>query len=178
MSPLRWAISIIGFPLGGLAAIQLGSTTDGPLSAALAGLVAGAILGTAQWLALRPRVGALWIAATSVGLALGSAIGAAITGGADNPTSLALFGAVSGAIVGLAQGIVLGRAHLAIWIATVAGSWTLAWLITQAVIVDEQKGFVLFGLSGAALATIATGLVLRLRLGARDTASALEAVSA
>lgn len=178
MSPLRWAFSIIGFPLGGLAAIQLGSTTDGPLSAALAGLIAGAILGTAQWLALRPAVSPLWIAATSAALALGSAIGAAVTGGADNPASLALFGAISGAVVGIGQGLVLGRSHLAIWAATVAGSWTLAWLITQAVIVDEQKGFVLFGLSGAALATIATGLVLRLRLGARETTPVVEAVAA
>lgn len=56
MSFLRWIPTIVGFPLGGLIAIQVASTTGGPGRAALAGLIAGALIGTAQWLALRPRV--------------------------------------------------------------------------------------------------------------------------
>lgn len=167
MSPLRWAASIVGFPIGGLAAISLFSTTDGPLSAALAGLIAGAVLGTAQWLALRPRISAWWIPATSAGLAVGAAVAAVFTGGGTALGQLALFGAISGAFVGAAQGAVLGAHRVVAWIATLSASWALAWTITTMVIVDEQRGFVVFGLSGAAFATLATGIVLRLMLGAR-----------
>ncbi len=167
MSPLRWAATIVGFPLGGLAAIQLASTTAGPVSAALAGLIAGAVLGTAQWLALRPRIAAWWIAATAAGLSVGAAIATLVTGGATDLGSLVAFGAIAGAVVGIAQGTLLGARRLALWAVTVSGSWALAWLITTLVIVDEQRGYVVFGLSGAAVATILTGLVLRLMLGAR-----------
>jgi len=167
MSPLRWAFSILGYPLGSLAAVQVASTTDGPLLAALAGLIAGAVLGTAQWLALRPAVGWQWILATATGLSVGAGAGAAITLGSDDLGALVIYGAIAGVFVGSAQGLVLGASRVLAWSATVAGSWAVAWMITQAVIVDEQKGFVTFGLSGAAIATIATGIVLRGFLGAR-----------
>jgi len=179
MSPLRWAISIIGYPLGSLAAIQVASTTEGPALAALAGLIAGAVLGTAQWLALRPAVTWLWIVATALGLAVGAAIGAGVTGGDDSVGSLVLYGAIAGAFTGVAQGLVLGSRRILPWIATVAGSWAIAWVITKAVIVDEQKGFVTFGMSGAVIATLATGLVLRAFFGARSPkAASVEAVAA
>ena len=49
------------------------------VGAALAGgLIAGAVIGAAQWLALRPLVPWIWIAATSVGMAVGLAVGAAL----------------------------------------------------------------------------------------------------
>ena len=167
MSPLRWAATIVGFPLGGLAAITVASTTAGPLAAALAGLIAGAILGLGQWLALRPHVSPWWIAATALGLAAGGGIATAVTSAASDLGNLALFGAISGAAVGLAQGIVLGARRIVVWLPTVSASWAAAWLITTLVIVDEQRGYIVFGLSGAALATVATGVVLRLLLGAR-----------
>lgn len=167
MSFLRWAATIVGFPLGGLAAITVASTASGPLSAAVAGLIAGAILGLGQWLALRPHVSPWWIVASALGLAGGGAVATAVTAGASDLGSLALFGAISGAAVGIAQGIVLGARRLAVWLATVSLSWAAAWVITSLVIVDEQRGYIVFGLSGAALATLATGIVLRLLLGAR-----------
>lgn len=120
--PLRWAATIVGFPLGGLAAITVASTTAGPAAAALAGLIAGAILGLGQWLALRPHVSVWWIAATSVGMAVGGAIATAVTSAGSDLGSLALFGAISGAAVGLAQGIVLGVRRLAVWLFTVSAS--------------------------------------------------------
>ena len=168
MSPLRWAFSIIGYPLGSLAAVQVASTTDGPALAALAGVIAGSVLGTAQWLALRPAVSWRWIVATAVGLGAGAATGAAVTAGADSVGALVLYGAIAGALTGVAQGLVLGARRVLPWAATVAGSWAIAWVITKAVIVDEQKGFVTFGMSGAVIATLATGFVLRAFLGARS----------
>jgi len=168
MSPLRWAASIVGFPIGGLAAITFFSTTDGPIAAAMAGFIAGAVLGTAQWLALRPSVSGWWIPATAGGLASGAAIAVAITGGGTSLGELALFGTISGLVVGAAQGAVLSARRMVAWIATISASWTLAWVISTLVIVDEQRGFALFGLSGAAFATLATGLALRRMLGARS----------
>jgi hypothetical protein len=44
----------------------------------LGGLIAGAIIEAAQWSALRQWVSWLWIPATSVGMALGLAAGAAL----------------------------------------------------------------------------------------------------
>ena len=102
----------------------------------------------------------------------GTALGAVVTGGADGVGSLVLYGAVAGAFVGVAQGLVLGARRILPWALTVAGSWAIAWIVTKAVIVDEQKGFVTFGLSGAAIATLATGLALRAFLGARRSSAA------
>ena len=181
MSPLRWAFTIVAFPLGGLAAVQLGSTQGGFISAALAGLVSGAVLGTAQWLALRPAVSAYWIAAAAAaGLAVGAGLGATVTAGQTSAGALVVHGLVAGAVTGAAQAVLLRRgvAKAALWMLVVAASWAAAWFITAAVIVDEQRGYVTFGLSGAALVTVATGLTLRLMLGARAPRAAVAEVSA
>ena len=160
----RWILTIVAFPLGGFLAIQVASTADGPGWAALAGLIAGAVIGTAQWLALRPRVTALWIPITSAGMAVGLALGALVTGGATDLGSLALLGAIAGAVVGGAQAALLRKWA---WPLVVGTSWAAGWVISALVIVDEQRGFATFGLSGAALVTVATGLALRGLLGRR-----------
>lgn len=172
MSFLRWVPTIVGFPLGGLLAIQITSTTGGPDSAALAGLIAGIVVGTAQWLALRPRVTWTWIPMTAGGMAGGLALAVATTGGATDLGSLAVLGAVAGLVVGGAQAIVLKRW---VWPLVVAASWSAAWVISALVIVDEQRGFATFGLSGAALVTVATGLTLRALLGRRAPTTAAAA---
>lgn len=179
MSVWRWLATIVGYPLGGLLAIQFFSTTDGPAAAAAGGLVAGAVLGLVQWLALRPRVTAVWIAVTAGSLALGAAAGAALTGGATTVSALVGYGAVAGAALGLAQGIALRMTwwRIATWTATVSGTWAIAWLISAAVIVDEARGFITFGLSGAAVVTVVGALVLRGLLGARPARRVADAVA-
>jgi hypothetical protein len=170
---LRWIPTIAAFPLGGFLAIQVASTTDGPGWAALAGLIAGAVIGTAQWLALRPRVGALWIPATAAAMAVGLALATLVTGGATTLGALAVLGAIAGAVVGAAQAVVLRKWT---WILTIAVGWSAGWAISSLVIIDEQRGFATFGLSGAALVTVVTGLALRVLLGSR--AARPEAVAA
>jgi hypothetical protein len=160
----RWILTIVAFPLGGFLAIQVASTADGPGWAALAGLIAGAVIGTAQWLALRPRVSALWIPATAAAMAVGLALATLITGGATTLGALALSGAIAGAVVGAAQAIVLRKWT---WILTMALSWSAGWAISSLVIIDEQRGFATFGLSGAALVTVVTGVALRALFGRR-----------
>lgn len=50
-------------------------------------------------------------------------------------------------------------------------AWPLAWLVTSAVIVDQERGFHMFGSSGALVATVVTGLALRRVLPARAAAA-------
>ncbi len=169
MAIWRWLPTIVGYPLGGLLAIQFFSTTDGPLAAAAGGLLAGAVLGLVQWLALRPRVGAVWIAVTSGGIAIGAAVGTAVTAGATSAPALVLYGAVAGAFLGLAQGLALRVSwwRALVWLATISITWSIAWFISAAVIVDEARGFITFGLSGAAVVTLVGAFVLRALLGQR-----------
>jgi hypothetical protein len=166
---VRWLPTFLGFPAGGFLAVQAVGTADGPITAAAAGLLAGAVIGTAQWLALRSRgVGPRWVIHTAVGMAAGSAIAAALTGAATTVGALALSSLITGAVVGATQATMLGRSNriAAAWTAVVSVSWTMGWLISANVIVDAERGYVTFGASGALLVTVATGLALRRVLAA------------
>jgi len=160
---LRWLPTFLAFPVGGIAAIAVVGPVTSTLTAALAGLVAGAVVGLGQWLALRGRgVGPLWIALTSAGMAVGAGLSAVLTGSATTTAALTLTGAVTGAAVGFAQSDALARGLglRTLWVAAVAGSWAAAWWTTAHVIVDAERGWAVFGSSGALLATVLTGLVL------------------
>lgn len=180
MSFIRWTPSILGFPLGGWLAFQLVGSANSPLTAALAGAVAGTLIGVAQWLALRPAVRRSWIVASTIGMGAGSALAAVATGSATSVEALAVAGLIVGAVVGLGQGFAFGRGWrvTALWTVTVGASWALGWAITANVIVDADSGYVVFGLSGALVVTVITGLVLRRVLGRRRGLSAAPAVSA
>lgn len=174
---LRWLPTFLAFPAAGLLTIS----TIGPLRSPAAGLVggalAGAVLGGAQWLALRSSaVTRAWWLATVVGAALGTAIGVAATAAGTGPSDLVLRGLITGAVLGLAQGIAVGRPALrvAAWTASTSLAWALGWLATANVIVDADRGFVVFGASGALLATILTGLALPLLLGRSTTPSSAD----
>lgn len=176
---LRWTSSFLGFPLGGWLAYQLVGSASGPLTAALAGAIAGTLIGAAQWLALRPTVSPRWIAASTIGMGVGSALAATATGSATSVGALAMTGLIAGAAVGLGQGIVFRRSwwFTGLWTVTVGVSWALGWAITANVIVDAGRGYVTFGSSGALAVTVITGLVLRQVLGRRTGLSPSPAVS-
>ena len=74
-----WPVAILlGFPIGGYVADVVVDGVDS-LGAALAGgLIAGAIIGAAEWFALRRWVSWLWVPATCAGMAVGLAAGAAL----------------------------------------------------------------------------------------------------
>ena len=81
-SPPIWAwpvAALIGFPIGGLIANVVVGPVDSVGAALAGGLLAGAVIGVAQWLALRQLVPWIWVVATSVGMAAGLTVGAAIT---------------------------------------------------------------------------------------------------
>ena len=174
MSFLRWTPTLLGFPIGGWLAVQIAGSATNPLTAALAGAIAGAVIGGAQWLALGRRASWLWMVVTALGMAAGTAVSVAVTGGATSVLALAVTGLITGAFVGTAQALSLrrGRRVVAAWASTVSLSWAVGWIVTANVIVDAERGFIVamqvgmwfgyvtFGLSGTVPVTIATGLVL------------------
>lgn len=169
---LVWMLTFLGFPVGGELAFLLVRSIDGAADGALGGGVAGAVIGAAQWLVLRGRLGMtpLWIAATALGLALGDGVGAALTGAGTSIGNLLITGVVSGVAVGLGQGALLGgrvRAPGA-WPLVVALAWPLGWTVTWAVGIDVERGYAVFGSTGALAFAAITGAAMLLILRGRD----------
>ena len=162
----KWAgLCILGIPIGGYLGSIVAGPVDGVTPALLGGAVAGAVIGLAQWLLLRRSlgVGLGWILATSAGLAVGLAVGAAVVGYETTRPELMIMGAISGAFVGIAQGIVLrDRFSLwHVWIVANPPAWALGWLVSSYVIsrnIDER--FPIFGASGVVVFATITGLLL------------------
>jgi hypothetical protein len=165
--PLVWAwplAILVGYPLGGLLANIAVGHVDSVGAALSGGLIAGVVIGTAQWFALQPLVPWLWAAATSVGMAIGLAAGSGLVDYGTERGQVVLMGAVTGLAVGGLQAIVLARSRVAgaVWWALAnPPAWALGWLVTSYVItsnVDEQ--FTNFGAGGALLFAVLTGLLL------------------
>jgi hypothetical protein len=157
----RWIPTFLAFPIGGLLAIETVGGIDNPATAAAGGLIAGAVIGAGQWLALRPTgITTRWIGFTAAAMAAGAALATALDGAGTGRADVMLLGLVGGAAVGAAQATLLKRGALA-WAATTAAAWALGWLVTSGVIVDIERGHHVFGASGAILVTLLTGLTLR-----------------
>jgi hypothetical protein len=160
-----WPLAIIlGFPIGGYVANLVVGAVDSIGTALAGGLIAGAVVGAAQWLALRRLVPWIWMAATSMGMAAGLALGAALVDYGISRVDLMLMGAVTGAVVGGLQALVLARQHFsgaAWWAVANPPAWALAWLVSSYVIsanIDER--FTNFGASGCLLYALLTGILL------------------
>ena len=172
----RWMVSFAGFPLGGLAAFLLLGPVDSLGSALCGGLLTGAILGAVQAWALgsaQPRRLA-WIVATAVGMGVGLALGASLVDFQVGMGDLVLQGAVSGAVVGLAQALVLVRLvgwRALGWPIALSVIWALAWAVSTAIGIQVDDRYTIFGSSGALVATLLT-LVLPLLLQRRARVSA------
>jgi len=140
------------------------------VGAALAGgIIAGAIIGAAQWFALRKWVSWLWIPATTAGLAVGLAAGAALVDYGIERGDVVLMGAVTGVGVGILQALVLARDRIPgayWWAVAIAPAWALGWLVTSYVITTNVKEqFAVFGGSGALVFGLLTWLLLAFLLG-------------
>jgi hypothetical protein len=163
---LRWMLAFLGFPLGGLLALMVVGPVEEVLSGALGGALAGAVIGAAQWLVLRRylRVGPEWILATALGVAIGDGVGALLTGAGTGLGTLLITGLATGVAVGLLQWWLLqGRVLLAsLWPPVVAIAWPLGWTVTWATGVDVERGYYVFGASGALVFAALTGLAMLL----------------
>jgi hypothetical protein len=160
-----WPVAIlVGFPIGGYVADLVVDGVDSVGAALAGGLITGAIIGAAEWFALRRWVSWLWIPATCVGMAVGLAAGAALVDYGTGLGDVVVLGAVTGVGVGVAQALVLLQRRVpgAFWWAVAnPPAWALGWLVTSYVIttnVDEQ--FPNFGASGAIVFGLLTWLVL------------------
>ena len=173
-----WPVAILlGFPIGGLIADIVVGPVDSVAAALAGGLIAGAVIGAAQWFALRQAVSWPWIAATSLGMAAGLAVGAAVVDYGISRGDLMLMGALTGAGVGGLQALVLAQQRIsgaAWWAVANPPAWALAWLVSSYVLssnVDEQ--FTNFGASGALLYALSTGLLLAWMFRRADAKSRL-----
>jgi hypothetical protein len=162
---LWWMLTFLGFPLGGLLALMLVGSVEGAVSGALAGALAGAVLGVAQWLLLRRyiRVGSEWILATALGVAIGDGVGALLTGARTSIGALLITGLATGVAVGLLQWTLVLRGRLLfanLWPPVVAIAWPVGWTVTWAVGVDVERGYAVFGSTGALVFAAITGLAM------------------
>ncbi len=175
-----WPVAIlVSFPIGGLIADLVVDGVDSVGAALAGGLIVGAIIGAAEWFALRQWVSWLWIPATIAGLAVGLVAGAALVDYGIDRGDLALMGAVNGLAVGVMQALVLGRQRMpsAFWWAVAnPPAWALGWVVSSYVIsrnIDER--FPIFGASGAIVFGLLTWLLLAVLLRAapevRETAA-------
>jgi hypothetical protein len=159
-----WAgLCLLGIPAAGYLGWGVVGHVDSAMPALVGGALTGAGLGFAQWLLLRrtPGVGLGWIVATSTGLAVGLGIGAAVVGYDTTTSQLAIMGAIQGAFVGIAQGIVL-RNRFSLWQAWMFAMpvfFSIGWVVTD-VVIDSGQQFTVFGASGVVAFAALSGLLL------------------
>jgi hypothetical protein len=160
-----WLVAIlVSFPVGGYVADLVVDGVDSVAAALAGGLVTGAIIGVAEWFALRRWVSLTWILATVAGMTIGLVSGAALVDYGIGRGDLVLMGAVTGAGVGVLQAVVLARRKVpgAIWWAVAnPPTWALGWYVSSYVIsrnIDER--FPIFGASGALAFGLLTWLLL------------------
>ena len=117
---LLWLAGFLSFPIAGIAAEAVVGRIDDAGSALLGGLVAGAVIGTGQWLVARRLLDAqTWIPATAVAMGIGLGVGAWVVGYGTSLGELALMGFITGIPLGAAQAYLLrGR---------VARAWVWGW---------------------------------------------------
>jgi len=165
-------LTFLGFPLGGLLALVVVGSMEGLVSGALGGALAGAVIGAAQWLVLRRylRVGPEWVLATALGVAIGDGLGALLTGAGTGIGALIIIGLATGVAVGLLQWGVFLRGRLlraSLWVPVVAIAWPVGWTVTWAFGIDVERGYFVFGASGALVFAAVTGLAMLLMLRGR-----------
>ncbi|HSO56270.1 MAG TPA: hypothetical protein VL330_26805 [Actinomycetes bacterium] len=170
---LLWLAGFLSFPIAGVAAGAVAGRIDDAGSALLGGLVAGAVIGTGQWLVARhlldPRT---WIPATAVAMSIGLAIGAWVVGYGTSLGELALMGFITGIPLGAAQAYLLRDRLASAWVWAVAMPllWALGWTVTTAAGIDVERQYAVFGSLGAITFMALSGVLLdRLRAATPST---------
>ena len=165
---LLWTAGFVSFPLAGIAAQAAVGRINDAAAALAGGLVAGAVIGTGQWLVARRLLGdpLAWILATAAAMGVGLLAGAWVVGYGTSIGELALMGAITGLPVGAAQAFLLrGRvAYPWVWAAAMPLLWALGWTVTATAGIDVARQYAVFGAFGAITFMALSGVVLdRLR---------------
>ena len=172
---LIWTAGFIAFPIAGLAGTAVAGRVDSPLAALSGGAVAGLVLGLGQTLASRGRLDIRrWAPATAIGMGLGLLLGAVTVGYRTSLGSLALMGALTGVVLGVAQALALPARTRRRWAWAVAMPvlWTLGWTATTLGGISVEDQFTIFGAYGAVTFSALSGLLLHVLLPYRAAASA------
>ena len=162
---LSWVvIALLAFPLGGLLGWAVGGHVDGVVPALIGGALTGAAVGLAEWWLFLRRdlaMGPVWIPATGIALAVGLSLGSAVVGYETDRGSLATMAAISGAAVGIVQGLLLRKSFSLWWLWMIAmpAMWALAWVVTDAAGIDGSNQFTVFGASGSVVFGVLAGLL-------------------
>ena len=176
---LLWTAGFVAFFIGGALAMGVVGRVNDFGSALVGGMVAGAVIGTGQWLVARRLLGnpQAWIPATALAMGIGLAIGAWVVGYGTSLGELALMGAITGIPLGAAQAYLL-RDRLAnawVWAAAVPLLWALGWTVSTFIGVDVDQQFAVFGASGAITFMALSGVLLdRLRVATSPAAPTLD----
>ena len=164
---LLWTAGFLAFPIAGILAEALTGRINDFGSALLGGMVAGAVIGTGQWLVARRLLDApTWIPATAVAMGIGLAVGAWVVGYGTSLGELALMGAITGIPLGVAQAYLLRDrvANAWVWAAAMPLLWALGWTVTTVGGIDVDQQFAVFGAYGAITFMALSGVLLdRLR---------------
>src|ERR687897_2261238 len=172
---LLWTAGFVAFIIGGALATGATGRINDFRSALIGGLIAGAVIGTGQWLVARRLLGnpQTWIPATAVAMGIGLGVGAWVVGYGTSLGELALMGFITGIPIGVAQAYLL-RDRLAnawVWAAAMPLLWALGWTVTTLGGIDVDRQFAVFGAYGALTVTVLSGLLLEwLTPSAPDTA--------
>jgi hypothetical protein len=173
---LLWTAGFVAFIIGGALATGVVGRVNDLGSALVGGMVAGAVIGTGQWLVARRLLDpGTWIPATAVAMGIGLAVGAWVVGYGTSLGELALMGAITGIPLGLAQAYLL-RDRLAnawVWAAAMPLLWALGWTATTVGGIDVDRQFAVFGFYGAITFMALSGVLLdRLRAATSPPAPA------
>jgi hypothetical protein len=172
---LLWTAGFLAFPIAGILAEALTGRINDASSALVGGMVAGAVIGTGQWLVARRLLDAqTWIPATALTMGIGLGVGAWVVGYGTSLGELALMGAITGIPLGAAQAYLL-RDRLAnawVWAAAMPLLWALGWTVSTFIGVSVDQQFAVFGASGAITFMALSGVLLdRLRAATSSPAA-------
>src|SRR5829696_78709 len=149
---LLWTAGFLAFPVAGALATAVVGRVNDVGSALLGGMIAGAVIGTGQWLVARRLLDPqIWIPATAVAMGIGLGVGAWAVSYGTSLGELALMGFITGIPLGVPQAYLL-RDRLAnawVWGAAMPLLWALGWTVTTAGGIDVDQQFALFGAYGA-----------------------------
>ena len=175
---LLWTAGFLAFPIAGILAEALTGRINDFSSALVGGMVAGAVIGTGQWLVARRLLDAqTWIPATALAMGIGLGVGAWAVGYGTSLGELALMGFITGIALGVAQAYLLRDrvANAWMWAAAMPLLWALGWTVSTFIGVSVDNQFAVFGASGAITFMALSGVLLdRLRAATSPAASTLD----
>jgi hypothetical protein len=174
---LLWTAGFVAFIIGGALATGATGRINDFRSALIGGLIAGAVIGTGQWLVARRLLDPqTWIPATAVAMSIGLGVGAWAVGYGTSLGELALMGFITGIPLGVAQAYLLHDrlANAWVWAAAMPLLWALGWTVTTAGGIDVDQQFAVFGAYGAITFMALSGVLLdRLRAAPSPPAPSL-----